>query len=153
MIPQTFDAWRGWFLRFLRPKPFWGWPFWSLKMLTFCWWNKFNTTYSTYSYSVTELCFLECQTELYGSNMTYFSLLSPNSSITVLFVVLKVTKVYQFPSQDLWSISTFLAYHIVPTLSWHKTLYIYLFILYLIGGFKHVFLFPFSWECHHPNWL
>jgi hypothetical protein len=54
-----------------------------------------------------------------------FSFLSPNSSITVLFAVLKVTKVHQFPSQDLWSISTFLAYHIVPTLSWQKTTYIY----------------------------
>ena len=61
-----------------------------------------------------------------------FSFLSPNSSITVLFAVLKVTKVHQFPSQDLWSISTFLAYHIVPTLSWQKTTYIYIYCIWMV---------------------
>jgi hypothetical protein len=26
-------------------------------------------------------------------------------------------------------------------------------ILYLVGGLEHDFFdFPFSWECHHPNW-
>ena len=70
-----------------------------------------------------------------------FSLLSPNSSITVLFVVLKVTKVYQFPSQDLWSISTFLAYHIVPTLSWHKTTYIYISIYCIWLVVSNMFFF------------
>ena len=23
----------------------------------------------------------------------------------------------------------------------------------LVGALEHFFIFPFSWECHHPNWL
>ena len=31
-------------------------------------------------------------------------------------------------------------------------IYIYIYIFTLVGGLEHVFYFPFSWECHHPNW-
>ena len=30
-----------------------------------------------------------------------------------------------------------------------QCIYIY---TYLVGGFDHFFIFPFSWEFHHPNW-
>ena len=49
--------------------------------------------------------------------------------------------------------------------AWNVTAYPYEFCLfwpptlinndkYLVGGLEHGFYdFPFSWECHHPNWL
>ena len=36
---------------------------------------------------------------------------------------------------------------------WCFQVYIYVYIhIFLVGGLEPFFSFPFSWECHHPNW-
>jgi len=36
----------------------------------------------------------------------------------------------------------------LPNVQFHSS---YFQRSYLVGGLEHFLIFPFSWECHHPN--